>query len=197
MDDTIEKRQIKNKEMLLEHFKKIPNVQIVCEKIGIGRATYYRWRQDSEEFARKADAAIEEGNLLMNDMTEGQLISLIKDKHPTAIFYWLNHRHPAYKNKIEITTTSISKELAEDQLEELIQLLYNKNTFRQGQTLLTGYVFRGMISERMAQLILKIFMSQMRTEDILTRKAEAEIMTEVMTRKAKYKVEKKLKHGFK
>jgi len=42
MDKTIEKRQSKNKEQLLEILKKTPIVQIACEKAGVGRATYYR-----------------------------------------------------------------------------------------------------------------------------------------------------------
>ena len=46
MDNTIEKRQSKNKEQLLEILKKTPIVQIACEKAGVGRATYYRWRKD-------------------------------------------------------------------------------------------------------------------------------------------------------
>jgi hypothetical protein len=40
-----------------------------------------------------------------------------------------------------------------------------------------------------------MFMSQLRAEDVMTRKAEAEIMTEVMTRKAQYKEKKKFKYG--
>lgn len=185
MDDTIEKRQTKNKELLLEHLSKIPIVHLACEKVNICRATYYRWRKEDEAFAENANNAIEEGSRLINDMAESQLISLIKDKHPTGIIFWLKHHHPAYANKIEITAGHKSENLTEEQLDNLINLLYGKNTFRQGQTLLTGYVFRGLISERMAQLILKIFMSQMRTEDILTRKAEADVMTEVLMRNKK------------
>lgn len=197
MDKTIEKKQIKNKEFLLGQLQKIPIVHLACEKVNISRATYYRWKKEDAIFSQNADNAIAEGCKLINDMAESQLISLIKDKHPTGIIFWLKHHHPTYANKIEITTNQKSENLSEEQLDNLVHLLYDKNTFRQGQTLLTGYVFRGMISERMAQLILKIFMSQMRTEDIFTRKAEAEIMTEVMTRKDQYKLEKKLKHGFK
>lgn len=187
MDQTIYKRQSKQKRILIEHLKNVPIVQIACQKTNVSRATYYRWRQEDQDFANEADRAIDKGDQLINDLSESQLIALIKDKHPTAIFYWLNHKHPGFTNKLEIATKLQSGGLTENQFDELINLLYDKNTFRKGQTLLTGYVFRGLISERMAQFILNVFMSQMRTEDVLNRKAESELMTEVMIRKGKAK----------
>lgn len=103
MANTIEKRKIKDKELLLEILKKTPIVQIACEKAGISRASYYRWRKEDPKFSEVADIAIEDGNKLINDMAESQLITAIRDKNMTAIIYWLNHHHPAYATKMEIT----------------------------------------------------------------------------------------------
>lgn len=103
MTTNIEKRRIKEKELLLEKLKKTPIVQIACEKLGVGRATYYRWRKEDPKFAEDADIAIDDGNKLINDMAESQLMSAIRDKNMTAIIYWLNHHHPAYATKMEIT----------------------------------------------------------------------------------------------
>ena len=103
MTTNIEKRRIKEKELLLEQLKKTPIVQIACEKLGVGRATYYRWRKEDSKFTEDADIAIEDGNKLINDMAESQLMSAIRDKNMTAIIYWLNHHHPAYATKMEIT----------------------------------------------------------------------------------------------
>ncbi|WKZ26083.1 MAG: hypothetical protein QY322_02105 [bacterium] len=191
IDETTAKRQARNKELLLLQFTKIPIVQIACEKVGISRASYYRWRQEDKDFADKSDVAIGEGTLLMNDMAESQLLSLIKDKHPTGIIFWLKHHHPTYAPKYEISTISNKDSLTEANINELTQLLYNKSTFKQGQEMLTSYVFRGFISEKFAQLILKMFISQLRAEDVMTRKAEAEIMTEVLRRKVERKEKKK------
>lgn len=104
MDKTIEKRQSKNKEQLLEILKKTPIVQIACEKAGIGRATYYRWRKEDAEFTQQADQALLDGSLLVNDMAESQLMSAIRDKNMTAIIFWLKHHHPAYLTRVEITS---------------------------------------------------------------------------------------------
>ncbi|GAG57642.1 unnamed protein product, partial [marine sediment metagenome] len=69
---------------------------------GIGRATYYRWRKDDSKFCALSDDAIHEGSLLINDMTESQLLSAIKDRNMTAIIFWLKHHHPAYETRVEI-----------------------------------------------------------------------------------------------
>ena len=103
MSNSIEKRQTKQKELILEQLKKTPVVQIACEKTGVGRATYYRWRKEDAEFAKIAGDAIQEGSMLINDMAESQLISAIKDKNLGAIIFWLKNHHPSYANKVEIT----------------------------------------------------------------------------------------------
>ena len=85
--------------------KKIPIVEIACNKSGVARATYYRWRKKNHEFMKQADEALTEGIRFINDLSESQLLSAIKDKNISAIFYWLNHRHPSYENKVEISTS--------------------------------------------------------------------------------------------
>lgn len=121
MDKTIEKRQSKNKELLLELLRKTPIVQIACEKVGVGRATYYRWRKDSPEFTKQSDQALLDGNLLVNDMAESQLMSAIKDKNMTGIIFWLKHHHPAYATRVEVTTSNKNHEInLTDEQKELL-----------------------------------------------------------------------------
>lgn len=122
--NTLDKRQIKDKELLLEQFRKTPIVQIACEKVGLGRATYYRWRKDQPEFAKEADIAIEDGNRLVNDMAEAQIISAIRDKNMTAILFWLKSHHPAYATRVEVTAGVKKDEpLTEDQAESIKKAL--------------------------------------------------------------------------
>ena len=108
-------KQQQQKEALCEQLKKTPIVQLACEKTGLGRATYYRWKKDDKEFAKEADEAIHEGVKLMNDMAESQLLSAIKDKNLTAIIFWLKHRHKSYTQKFEVTTRIEDRELTEEQ----------------------------------------------------------------------------------
>ncbi|GEM_PF-430106 len=186
MEKTIEKRQNKNKDKLLEILKKTPIVQIACERIGVSRASYYRWRKENVEFAKKSDQALFDGSLLVNDMAESYLINAIKEKNMTAIIFWLKSHHPAYTTSIELTSGT-DKSLSQTEIEILFELLYNEKTFKKGQELLSRYVFSKRVSEKMATLVIKIFMSQMKVVDVLTRKNEAEIMAQVMLRKERSK----------
>lgn len=93
----------KQKKLLMEQLRKTPIVQVACQKLGIHRATYYRWRLDSPEFATEADAAIVEGGLMINDLAESQLISAIQNQNLQAITFWLKHHHGRYGTKVELT----------------------------------------------------------------------------------------------
>jgi len=112
---------LKTKQLLLDQLRKTPIVQIAAEKIGVGRATYYRWRKEDKKFLKDSDQAIFEGNLLINDMAESQLISAIKDKNITSIIFWLKNHHKDYANRIEISTQQNSKEELTPEQEKLIE----------------------------------------------------------------------------
>jgi|SRR3989338_6004096 len=91
------------KSKLIEQLRKMPIVQIACERAGIGRSTYYRWREEAANFRKAADEAIAEGEALITDMSESQLINLIRDKHFPAVQLWLRQHHPKYSGKVEIS----------------------------------------------------------------------------------------------
>jgi len=84
------------KELVLEQLKKMPIIRVVCERVGIARATYYRWSTDDKEFEQLAEEAMAEGEQFISDMGESQMMTLMKDKHWSAIKYWLEHHHPNY-----------------------------------------------------------------------------------------------------
>ena len=112
----------KQKIALIENLKKVPIVQIACEKTGISRATYYRWRKASIEFVKATDQAIAEGVLMINDLAESTLLSTIKDKNITSTIFWLKNRHQAYKPKIELSgTVTANNEKLTKQQENLIK----------------------------------------------------------------------------
>jgi len=92
----------KIKKLLLEQLKETPIIEYACKKLNVSRSTYYRWRKN-KKFAEVAEKALTEGEELITDMSEGQLISLIKDRNFPAIQLWLKNHHPKYTNKIELT----------------------------------------------------------------------------------------------
>lgn len=93
----------KQKIAFIEHLRKTPIVQFAVERTGISRATYYRMRAQSPEFAKAVDDALTEGILLVNDLSESQLIALIKDRKFQAISMWLSHNHKRYAPKLELS----------------------------------------------------------------------------------------------
>ena len=115
MNKNIIKRQNTNKALLIEQLKKAPIIQLVCEKLNIGRATYYRWRTRDKKFAKEADQALLEGKLLINDLAEAKLIGAIKEQNMTAILYWLRKNHPGYADRVELTHKTEKEELSPKQ----------------------------------------------------------------------------------
>jgi len=96
------KDDTETRKKLIEELKKMPIVQIACSKVGIGRATYYRWKDKNKKFKKETDTAILKGCLFINDLAESQLIGTIKDKKIQGIALWLKHHHPAYSTKVEV-----------------------------------------------------------------------------------------------
>ncbi len=96
----IEKKKLKL--LAIEQLNKTPIIQVVCEKIGLPRTTFYRWKEKDKKFSEAVDKATFEGRHLINDFAESQLLNAIKNNNLTAIIYWLNHNHKNYANKLEI-----------------------------------------------------------------------------------------------
>ncbi|PIR73520.1 MAG: hypothetical protein COU40_02155 [Candidatus Moranbacteria bacterium CG10_big_fil_rev_8_21_14_0_10_35_21] len=99
---TTKKRIAEDKKAVLEQLAKLPIVQVACQKAGISRATYYRWRNEDKKFVSDADEAIADGVLMVNDLSESQLITAIKNNNFSAVRFWLQNRHKAYTNKVEV-----------------------------------------------------------------------------------------------
>lgn len=120
---TIVDRIANDKLELIEQLRKMPIVQIACERADIGRATFYRWCKEDAEFAEKARSSLSEGKAMVNDMAESQLISSIKDKSFQAIAYWLKHNHPDYRTRVELTPLAPQESLTPEQQEKVLTAL--------------------------------------------------------------------------
>lgn len=107
----------KNKlqDQFFEELTKVPIVQVACEKTGVSRNSVYRWRKDDQSFCKKMDQALVEGVALVNDMSESQLLTLIKEKNYPAISFWLRHRNDNYKQKLEVKHEMKDAELTLEQ----------------------------------------------------------------------------------
>ena len=133
MNKDVQDRTAVNRQLMIEQLRKTPIVQVACEKTSVARSTYYRWREEDPEFAKQADKALAGGVALVNDMAESQLLSAIRDRNISAIFYWLNHRHSAYSNKLEITAKVKNEVVTPEQAELIKKALENANLIMKGE----------------------------------------------------------------
>jgi len=99
----VDERTERDKQALLEILREMPIIQIACKRSGTSRATYYRWRKDDKDFLEKSEEALKQGNEYITDMSEGQLISLIREKSWPAISFWLRKCSPKFKDRIEVS----------------------------------------------------------------------------------------------
>ncbi|OGI77799.1 hypothetical protein A3D42_00670 [Candidatus Nomurabacteria bacterium RIFCSPHIGHO2_02_FULL_41_18] len=124
----------RQKKALVIQLRKTPIVQIACERSGVGRSTYYKWRVKDRTFARAADRALEAGRFFINDLAKSKLLQMIKDGNTTAIIFWLKHNDPQFApvNRIiheyEIATTRPSVEENNIAAQEISKVLGEKLT---------------------------------------------------------------------
>ena len=110
-----------DKKLFLDNLRKIPIIQVACERSTVSRASIYRWKNEDKEFAKNMEAAMAEGEALINDMSEGQLISLIREKNFPALRFWLIHRNPKFREKIEVTAKIEKREELTPEQEDVVR----------------------------------------------------------------------------
>lgn len=112
----------KQKELLLEHLRTVPIVEMACKRTKISRATFYRWCSTDEDFKEKVENAKVDGVEYINDISESQLVSLIKEKKYQAIALWLKNNHKRFmseEKKDMLARTQKKIELNKEQKELL------------------------------------------------------------------------------
>lgn len=93
------------KDAFLDQLRKVPIVQVACEKVGVSRNSVYRWKNTDKKFLEQMGAALVEGEELINDMSESQILTLIREKSWPAISFWLKHRNPKFRERVEVNAT--------------------------------------------------------------------------------------------
>ena len=111
----------KVRDTFLEHLRKVPIVQVACEKVNVSRTSVYRWREADPDFAKAMDEALEEGEGLVNDMSESQLLTLIREKNFAAISFWLRHRNRKFRERLDVTAHIEKDERLTPEQEELVR----------------------------------------------------------------------------
>jgi len=119
-DKTVDERQTDFKAKLIATLKELPIIEAACKRAGIGRDTYYRWRRDDKVFRKESEDALNQGIEFVSDMSESQLITLIKDKKMPAIAMWLKNNHPRYGSKARSYTPMAPVEDLTDEEQKIV-----------------------------------------------------------------------------
>jgi hypothetical protein len=114
----------------LEEMRKVPIVQVACEKVGISRNTVYRWLKEDKQFAKDFTEAETAGVEFVNDMSESQLLQLIKDRKFPAIRLWLTNHHKRFATKPLSEQHGREKELTDEQKDTIKQALQYANLIK-------------------------------------------------------------------
>ncbi len=92
-------RRSREKSELLKILADSPNVSFACKKVGVARATFYRWIRDNKKFRQDAEVALELGRNQYIDIAEAALMKLIREGNFGAIKYFLSNNDPRYIQK--------------------------------------------------------------------------------------------------
>ena len=98
-----EKEKEKKKKLLVELLSKTPIVETACQKVGITRMMFYRWKEDDSDFTEAIEDALSVSRERTNDLAESQIINKIKDDHFGACTFWLRNNCKRYHAKKAIT----------------------------------------------------------------------------------------------
>lgn len=88
--------KVSDKEKLLIQLRKMPIIQIACQRAGVPRSTFYRWQKEDAIFRKNAEEAHSQGVGVINDLAESKVIAGINAGQQVYVFYWLNNRHKEY-----------------------------------------------------------------------------------------------------
>jgi len=119
------RNQAGDKKQLIAQLEKTPITEAACNRVGLPRATYYRWRKDDEAFALLCDETIDRSIGRVNDLAESQLINAIKNQNLGAITFWLKHHSNRYRSRVEIDARvrTVQQELTTEQIQLVTEAL--------------------------------------------------------------------------
>lgn len=85
-----------DKKKFLQALEETALVYTAAKRVGIDKATIYRWRKRSPRFAEQMDAMLERGRSNKIDFAEGKLFLMIQNSNFPATKFYLENNHPKY-----------------------------------------------------------------------------------------------------
>lgn len=104
------------KQLFLEVLSKTRGViTIACDQTGIGRRTYYDWIEKDPAFAAAVNEVNADKNAIAEDILWGKITV---EKDGPSIRFYLDRKHPNYKQRVKVETQVVDGRTLEDLLDE-------------------------------------------------------------------------------
>lgn len=117
---------------LLSELEKHGIVMDACSRVGIGSSTYYRWRDEDDNFRHRAESAIAVGRRNITDLAESKLVQNIRNGNQRAIEFHLRGNDMRYMAQ--------SRKELEEQIQKIRKENDTSSAMRALQTALTGAI---------------------------------------------------------
>lgn len=110
---------------VVQNLREIPIPTYVCQKLGIPKATYYKWRKIDPTFLDASNEAAMSGKLTMNDVAKSQLVKLIKNGDFKAISFWLRNNDTDFNPRMTFEVRNERVEYSKEKLDEMTRAMLN------------------------------------------------------------------------
>lgn len=84
-----------------------PSIGYACKKVGIARATHYRWMKDNSDYKVQITRALREGRLQWSENAEAVLMKQVQNGNMRAVTFFLTHNDPRYIPKRTLYVESL------------------------------------------------------------------------------------------
>ncbi|MBQ6826451.1 MAG: hypothetical protein IJO46_00420 [Thermoguttaceae bacterium] len=112
--ERVERKRRRKKALLLEELRNsLGLVSSACDKVGVGRTTFYEWLKNDPEFARQVDE-IEERAL---DFVESKMFQAIQNGDVRLIQFYLSTkgRKRGYAPKTDVETGPVVLQISQEE----------------------------------------------------------------------------------
>lgn len=119
------RRKDRQKAKILKELEEYPLITRACNKVGVPRATLYRWCAQDRVFAADVELSQSVGRQKLSDFAESKLVENIQAGMHQAIVFWLTHNREAYRpmklNEMEMLR--ITAEAMASNMSKLLEMI--------------------------------------------------------------------------
>lgn len=99
---------------IIEILSENPSIHYACRKVGVARATHYRWMKDNADYRTAISRALKNGRQLWNENAEAVLLKKVREGNMRAVTFYLTHNDARYIPKRSIYSEPLTEKERRD-----------------------------------------------------------------------------------